>query len=91
MNKVVVSLLLGFTIGVLTASLVLAKEPDQSQMENEWCFRQQFDSQEHFDSFRKQDVGEEFDFVFIKMNGSKLQVHTRCVDTPLPHHYSPYN
>lgn len=89
MNKVTVSFMLGLAIGLLIAPLVLASEVDRNKTEQEWCFRQQFDSQQQFDTFRK-DAGDEFDYVFIKINGSKLQVYTKCNVTPLPHRYAPY-
>ena len=91
MNKVTVSFMLGLAIGLLIAPLVLASEVDRNKTEQEWCFRQQFDSNEDFDAFRDTNPGDEFSNVFIKMNGKKLQVYTRCVDSPIPHRYSPYN
>lgn len=88
-KKVIVALLVGFALGVLITPYVLASGHEETN-EHEWCFRQQFDSQKHFDEFRhEQPRGSEFDNVFIKLNGRKYQVFTKCESTPLPYRYAP--
>lgn len=89
MNKVMVSFGLGLIIGIVVVPAILAEEVNHQQEEPEWCFRHQFDSDNDFSEFRKANAGEEFNTVFIKRNGKKLQVFTKCFATTLPHQYLP--
>jgi len=88
MSKTGLSILLGFVIGALTVSIVLADDAEPKQDEPEWCFRQQFESDDDFEAFKDTEPGEEFKHVFIKINGKKIQIFTKCRATPLPHRYS---
>ena len=79
MNKVIVGFVLGLALGLLIASLVLASEEDQSHKDKEWCLYYQFDSMDHYEA-----TVPPASTVFIKFNGKKVQVHTKCSDSPTP-------
>lgn len=81
-KKVIVALLVGIALGVLISPHVLASGNEETN-EHEWCYRNQFDNSEALDEYRKGD--DTFNVTFIKMNGRKLQVYTKCeVSPPTP-------
>jgi hypothetical protein len=90
MKLLAYSFLLGVTLGVVTTSWVLARSDGTTNTSFEWCFREQFDSPEQLELFRKT-ASEEFSLVKVEPNGTKLWVFTKCDQTPLPHRQTPYS
>ena len=77
MKKVTVSLLLGIAAGVLLTPLVLANNEDRTQLKDQWCFFEQYESMDNYYATEPPS-----DKVLIHFNGKKVRVSVPC---PLPH------
>lgn len=71
-KKIIGSFVLGFILGGLTTTMVLAKVPEPQLAEQEWCLVAEYSSLEDMRTHNTHP------HVLVKFNGTKVLVHTKC-------------